>query len=168
MTTPDSIFPEEMSDEDRDAIDSICDRFELAWKHGESPRVDDFLMLDGKANEVLLRELLELDRNYRLLQKALPTALTVRSGVHRGARLALTHGTFLVGRDPDAHLSLPRNKYCSWRHLEIRYSGAACLVRDLQTKNGTRIDGRSIAKGLPTSIAVGSVLMIGDAELLAE
>ena len=52
---------------DRKAIDAACDRFEAACRAGDRPDLDDFLRgARGPAREVLFRELLALEREYRL------------------------------------------------------------------------------------------------------
>jgi WD40 repeat protein/tRNA A-37 threonylcarbamoyl transferase component Bud32 len=47
-------------------VDEVCDRFEIAWREGRQPRIEDYL---GDATEpersALLRELLLLDIHYR-------------------------------------------------------------------------------------------------------
>ena len=47
-------------------IDTICDRFEAAWKAGDGPRIDDFL--DGEVGverDALLKELVRVEAHYR-------------------------------------------------------------------------------------------------------
>jgi hypothetical protein len=47
-------------------IEYVCNRFEAAWKNGESPRIEDFL--EGWAGSewlALLSELISLDTDYR-------------------------------------------------------------------------------------------------------
>src|SRR5262245_51593041 len=40
-------------------IDAVCTRFEVAWREGPPPRIEDFLDdADGPEREALLRELL--------------------------------------------------------------------------------------------------------------
>lgn len=47
-------------------IDSLCDRFETAWRTGAPPRIEDFLVNLGEGDhELLLRELLFIDHEYR-------------------------------------------------------------------------------------------------------
>lgn len=47
-------------------IDRLCDRFEGAWKSGETPRVEAFVALvDAGKGEVLLRELLRVELEMR-------------------------------------------------------------------------------------------------------
>ncbi len=47
-------------------LDQVCDRFEAAWKAGESPRVEDYLpTATGPERRVLFRQLLLLELDYR-------------------------------------------------------------------------------------------------------
>jgi len=49
-------------------VDRACDAFELAWKAGMDPRIEDFLTgIDAMASEAALRELIALDVYYRRL-----------------------------------------------------------------------------------------------------
>jgi hypothetical protein len=55
---------------EQQAIDAICDRFERAWREGQSPRLVDFLdyasgqTVSGQTRDVLLRELAAIELNY--------------------------------------------------------------------------------------------------------
>jgi serine/threonine-protein kinase len=47
-------------------IDAICDRFEVAWKAGRRPRIEDYLAeVPEPGRAALLRHLLALDVYYR-------------------------------------------------------------------------------------------------------
>lgn len=47
-------------------IDPICEQFESDWQSGEAPRLDEFITsFSGEEQVVLLRYLLEIDRDYR-------------------------------------------------------------------------------------------------------
>ena len=50
-----------------DQIDLVCDAFEDAWSRGERPQIEDFLdRCDAPAKELLLAELLLVDREFRI------------------------------------------------------------------------------------------------------
>lgn len=169
MMKPTSIFPDELSENVRAEIDAICDRYEAAWKEGTPPRLGAFLALDGLARQILHRELLTLDQEYRrTFVQASPPTLRILHGPHAGMSLVLGEGTFLVGRDPHADLALKENVYCSWRHLLIEVLSGSCTLRDLDTKNGTRLDGKRIANGVATPAVRGMVLEIGDTRMILE
>ncbi len=49
-----------------DALDRVCDRFELAWQFDERPKLEDFLSdVEAEVRESLFRLLLELEIEYR-------------------------------------------------------------------------------------------------------
>jgi tRNA A-37 threonylcarbamoyl transferase component Bud32 len=62
-----------LSTEER--IDVVCRRFEAAWKAGKRPRLEDYLGEgEGREQQVLLRELLRLDVEYRSYAGEAPVA----------------------------------------------------------------------------------------------
>ena len=67
MESPTATLADSLPLADRKAIDAACDRFEAACREGERPDLDDFLRgARGPAREVLFRELLALELEYRL------------------------------------------------------------------------------------------------------
>src|SRR5262245_31144414 len=53
-------------------LDQVCDRFEVAWRAGQRPRIEDFLgEITEPARPALLTELLRLDAAYRQLSEHL-------------------------------------------------------------------------------------------------
>jgi hypothetical protein len=52
--------------EQQRCLNQACDHLEAAWKAGERPRIEDYLdVLTGRAQLILLRELIRLDIYYR-------------------------------------------------------------------------------------------------------
>lgn len=85
---------------------------------------------------------------------ARPT-LQVLTGVDAGRILALTKGTTVVGRSLDSEMVL-NDESISRQHAEIYTSSAAApIIYDLESKNGTKVNGEPIS---PT----GQVLIEGD------
>jgi eukaryotic-like serine/threonine-protein kinase len=72
--------------------------------------------------------------------------LTVIEGPHTGAVFRFTeHDTFLVGRSPGAHFSLPeKDRYFSRWHLLIEVNPPLCRLVDLKSHNGTYLNGRRV------------------------
>jgi len=97
------------------------------------------------------------------LPEAVRLALTVKKGVPPGARLSLA-GTSTVGRDPGCDLVLvdPR---VSRRHLEIVEERGDVRFRDLESSNGTKLNGSARASG---RLGLGDTLAVGDSELVVE
>jgi DNA-binding NtrC family response regulator len=88
--------------------------------------------------------------------------LVVLSGVDRGQELALTHGTYYIGKHPRCALVL-HDAEVSRRHLELRIGKSGVQARDLGSRNGSYFEG-----GRFTSIEVGTgaVIRIGKTELM--
>src|SRR5262249_32726719 len=73
----------------------------------------------------------------------MPVLLTVTAGPHAGRTFPFDHhDVFLVGRSPDAHLSLPDDPYFSRAHLLIEVNPPLCRLTDLGSRNGTLVNGR--------------------------
>jgi pSer/pThr/pTyr-binding forkhead associated (FHA) protein/soluble lytic murein transglycosylase-like protein len=87
--------------------------------------------------------------------------LLLRSGPSAGARFPLRDGATRVGRAPDndAVIDGPDAATVSLYHLEILKDGASCRVRDLNSTNGTWVNGERIDEAevsLPATIRLGN------------
>ena len=51
------------------------------------------------------------------------------------------HDTFIVGRSTQAHFSVPDDGFLSRNHFLIEFIPPACLLRDLGSTNGTKVNG---------------------------
>jgi len=92
--------------------------------------------------------------------------LVVRSGPHAGRALPLDGEPMLVGRGPEAGLRL-EDEAASREHALIGFDGAtgAWTVEDLQSTNGTRLNGRRVRSG---ALADGDEIRIGRTALRFE
>jgi len=91
---------------------------------------------------------------------ALPSGsalLIVRRGPTVGARFLLDIPLTVAGRHPDAEIFLD-DVTVSRRHAEIVREGVAFIVRDLDSLNGTYLDGERTSEGALTD---GSEIQIG-------
>jgi serine/threonine-protein kinase len=71
--------------------------------------------------------------------------LTVAEGPHRGQAFTFAeHDTFLVGRSPEAHFSLPDDPYFSRMHFLVEVNPPLCRLLDLQSRNGTEVNHRKV------------------------
>jgi DNA segregation ATPase FtsK/SpoIIIE, S-DNA-T family len=85
--------------------------------------------------------------------------LDVIGGLDGGRRLALRPGRSVVGRDATSDLVLASDTL-SRQHAEISVDDAGRVeVRDLDSLNGTWIDGRAITS--PSAVASGEVVQFG-------
>jgi ABC-type multidrug transport system ATPase subunit/predicted component of type VI protein secretion system len=72
----------------------------------------------------------------------------------------------LLGRSEQADLRFPAElRYVSSRHAEIRREGENFVVIDLESTNGTRLNGQRLPPGQSTPLRDGAVLRIGDEAL---
>jgi pSer/pThr/pTyr-binding forkhead associated (FHA) protein len=70
--------------------------------------------------------------------------LVVRSGPMEGRQFKLTAGQITtIGRAPTNRVAVP-DEVCSRNHCEVFLQGGRWLVRDLDSRNGTRVQGQYI------------------------
>jgi len=67
-----------------------------------------------------------------------------------------------VGRDPDADLCLGEEAV-SWHHLEIELRGGVLMATDLDSRNGTALNGEPLDR--PRRLRDGDVLTVADYRL---
>ena len=71
---------------------------------------------------------------------------------------ALQDGENLIGRDPDVHVFLDHPSV-SRRHARISIAAGRVVLEDLNSRNGTWIDGRGITS--PTEVHDGTIIGVG-------
>ena len=127
-------------------IDRICDRFEAAWKGGQTPRVDDYLCdMPQPAGLELRRELEKIDREYRtaVRDQPLPDQFVqqlVESGLLTGEQLQALLDDPSVGQSID---DVPR------------------LARELcQRGILTEFQAQIVYRGLGHRLAVGAYVVL--------
>jgi S-DNA-T family DNA segregation ATPase FtsK/SpoIIIE len=86
--------------------------------------------------------------------------LHVVGGPDAGQVVALPRGMLVIGRSPDCDLVLA-DPDVSRRHAAVTVTGGGITVRDLQSTNGTRVDGHPVDED-GTALAPGEVLHVGD------
>lgn len=93
--------------------------------------------------------------------------LQVRSGASRGSQLLLEESehVYVVGRGDDSDLELVEDD-ASRRHLEVMRRGGDVLVRDMESKNGTLLDGQRLLPRQATPLDSGQCLTIGATALV--
>lgn len=65
-----------------------------------------------------------------------------------------------IGRRQGADLQIP-HRTCSLRHAEIRWNGERWLLRDLDSRNGTWVNGHVLAQDQQVSLQTGMSLAFG-------
>lgn len=91
-----------------------------------------------------------------------PQALIALNGLAAGSRWLLQSGVTSIGRDDDRDVRLP-DPSVSRKHAEIVCQRTGYFVADLQSSNGTQLNGLSLTA--PAMLSPGDVLRIGEIEL---
>ncbi len=103
----------------------------------------------------------KLDLDSGQIQQQMPVRLIVLDGEQ--PRSQTFEGPVLkVGRDRKQDLRL-HDPSVSARHVEIMRAGSGYFIRDLGSRNGTRVDGRRLGKGVDVPLFNNSVVAFGDA-----
>jgi DNA-binding winged helix-turn-helix (wHTH) protein len=88
-----------------------------------------------------------------------PQRDVARYRVTRGTHaFALQNGDNVIGRDPDAQVFLDHPSV-SRRHARISITAGRAVLEDLNSRNGTSVDGRGITA--PTELKDGTVIGVG-------
>jgi pSer/pThr/pTyr-binding forkhead associated (FHA) protein len=88
------------------------------------------------------------------------TKLYVLEGPDKGRSFDLEGGTVHIGRSRDNHIQL-KDTYVSRRHLRLLRKGAKYFIHDLESKNGTFVDGEPISPGIEFEVKEGLTIIIG-------
>src|SRR6185369_14234331 len=92
--------------------------------------------------------------------------LKVTDGPYKGRIFSFTqHDSFLIGRNPDAHLCLPNDRYFSRNHCLLEINPPRAFVRDLRSTNGTYLNGQRITDAFLNN---GDRIQCGETILLVE
>ena len=87
--------------------------------------------------------------------------LVVLNGQQRGREVVVTHEALRIGKAPENGLTLA-DEAISRQHCEIVWDGRGYLLRDLQSTNGTRINGAEVREAY---LSNGAVIGLGGIEL---
>lgn len=94
-------------------------------------------------------------------KRRMEVKLKVLTGKNSGREISVPVKRFLIGRADDCHLR-PKSDAISRNHCVILVSDDEVVVRDLNSRNGTLVNGESV-KG-DRVVATGDVLKIGKIE----
>jgi len=72
--------------------------------------------------------------------------------------VALSGERTMVGRDPEADLPI-EDEAVSWHHLEIESRGGVLMATDLDSRNGTALNGEPLDR--PRRLRDGDTLLVG-------
>jgi DNA-binding NtrC family response regulator len=87
-----------------------------------------------------------------------PRGAAVVRWVHPSSRTSTLEDGAVFGRDADATVPLP-GQQASRRHAEVRWAGVVPVLRDLESRNGTWVNGQRITE---RPVGPGDVLRIGE------
>ena len=88
------------------------------------------------------------------------TRIYIMSGPSEGTFYEIEGDTVHIGRSPQNQIQI-RDKYVSRKHLRITRKDNSYLVRDLDSKNGTFVDGVQIDAGVDVAVGEGLPIVIG-------
>jgi pSer/pThr/pTyr-binding forkhead associated (FHA) protein len=92
--------------------------------------------------------------------------LKVTAGPYKGRIFSFTqHDSFLIGRNPDAHLCLPDDRYFSRNHCLLEMNPPHSHLRDLGSTNGTFLNGRRVQEAYLNN---GDRIQCGETILVVE
>jgi two-component system NtrC family sensor kinase len=83
--------------------------------------------------------------------------LTVKSGQQKGTAYRLGQGAVTIGRGPSNTIVLPDN-WVSRTHARIIREGGECLIEDLGSVNGTRVNNRYVTREI---LKAGDMIALG-------
>lgn len=85
--------------------------------------------------------------------------LLITSGVAEGTQLRLDEDLVTIGRSPDSTLVIV-DEYTSTHHARLQRGDSAWTLTDLDSTNGTRINGRRVSGTVPlptfTPVTIGT------------
>lgn len=91
-------------------------------------------------------------------EPAEPTHLVITSGPRRGEKLSLSQAPLTIGRASDSDLVI-NDDYTSTRHARLLNWDGRWMVQDLDSTNGTFVNGERVAQ--PTELRRGVSVRIG-------
>jgi hypothetical protein len=90
--------------------------------------------------------------------------LRVTAGPHQGKEYLFDrHATFVVGRSSQAQFSVRGDGLLSRNHFLIEFNPPACLLRDLGSTNGTKVNGLRVES---IKLRHGDVISAGESSFL--
>lgn len=88
------------------------------------------------------------------------TNLYIVNGSDEGRSFDLKGDTIYIGRSPDNDIQI-KDRFVSRKHLRIFRKESKYLIKDLESKNGTFINGKQIPSGVEFELKEGLTIAIG-------
>ena len=86
--------------------------------------------------------------------------LYMMDGSDEGQSFDLKTDTVYVGRSPENHIQM-KDKFISRKHIKISMKGDKYFVEDLESKNGTFVNGQQIRPGVEHEVGEGVPIVLG-------
>jgi pSer/pThr/pTyr-binding forkhead associated (FHA) protein len=88
--------------------------------------------------------------------------LVIKEGYEAGRAYKLREGNTIAGRNPTCQIALPDDVSVSRQHVRFtRQPDGICTVMDLNSTNGTFLDGKRLLPNVPTTLEPGTTLQVG-------
>jgi len=90
--------------------------------------------------------------------------LCVTAGPHKDKEYVFDrHSTFVLGRSSQAQFSVPDDGFLSRNHFLIEFNPPTCLLKDLGSTNGTKVNGLRIES---VRLRNGDIITAGESEFV--
>ena len=130
-----------------------------AGREQEAPSQDSMILTPAAAAAAGLRRGKPARRSVRLVVKRSPS-------LDNGAEFPLNSAPVTVGRGGQNDLVLTGDEFASARHARIEVRGDGAWVLDLESTNGTFVNGTRVAGA--QRLEPGDVLRVGETDLVVE
>jgi hypothetical protein len=130
-----------------------------AGREREAPSQDSMILTPAATAAAGLRRGAPARRSVRLVVRRSPS-------LEEGAEFPLNSAPVTVGRGGQNDLVLSGDEFASARHARIEVRGDGVWVQDLDSTNGTYVNGSRVAGA--QRLDTGDVLRVGETDLLLE
>jgi hypothetical protein len=130
-----------------------------AGRERQTPSQDSMILTPGAAASAGLRRGAPARRSVRLVVQRSPS-------LDEGDAFPLNSAPVTVGRGGQNDLVLDGDEFASARHARIEVRGDGAWVQDLDSTNGTYVNGSRVAGA--QRLDAGDVLRVGETDLLVE
>jgi hypothetical protein len=130
-----------------------------AGRKREAPSQDSMILTPAAAAAAGLGRGTPTRRSVRLIVERSPS-------LEEGSELPLNSAPMTVGRGGQNDLVLEGDEFASSRHVRIELRGDGVWVQDLDSTNGTYVNGSRVAGA--QRLDVGDILRVGETDLRVE
>ena len=130
-----------------------------AGRERQAPSQDSMILTPAAASAAGLRRGAPTRRSVRLVVRRSPS-------LEEGGEFPLNSAPVTVGRGGQNDLVLTGDEFASARHARIEVRGDGAWVQDLDSTNGTYVNGARVAGA--QRLDAGDVVRVGETDLLVE